>query len=219
MEILIAAVVVAATFAVGEVLTWLADRLSIRTTGEDEAIAEAELLDESILTETDQEMARETERCISRCFGEPATVCMMQMDAQQRIDKSAELIESLCRLYHISVSEVVFFREQSGYCGAYSRKNHTISLNAAYLMANDAACLLEFLDTIVHELRHAVQWSIISGENTAWHTPEEIQQSWYNNLTPSSHYISPNRNRKKYRYQPVERDAATFAHAAVKGVQ
>ena len=75
--------------------------------------------------------------------------------------------------------------------------------------------LLDVLDTVVHELRHAVQWSMIEGKNSVWEASEAHRQALARNF---AHYVRYDRDVRGYQMQLVERDAVTFAATVMRGV-
>lgn len=176
------------------------------------------IYDPKLLSEQDHQIAQQTAEAIRQCFGANLSESVPKMSAEQRAEATKQLIEELCGLYHISITSVNLVELPQNECGSYSTKTGSITLNSIYLMTNDIAAIREFLNTIVHELRHAVQLSVLQGNNF-WQTSPETAQSWLNNLVPFSHYIKASRNFKRYAWQPVERDAAAFAYHSLKGVQ
>lgn len=164
-------------------------------------------------------MAEETRAAIEKLFGTPADEKIMRMaEKEEREEASTKLILELCGLYHISLTKITYFYEDSGSMGAYGPHDKSIALNIKYLMTGDRACIREYLDTIVHELRHAVQRSAIEGDDY-WQVPEERQKSWLGNMVPMSNYISFGEDPEGYYTQPVEMDAFTFAHYVMEGVR
>lgn len=81
------------------------------------------------------------------------------------------------------------------------------------------ARIRNFIDTIVHEERHAVQHRVIR-EPGFWQIDEERRTAWARNTPPpNKRYIRASVDIRRYRTQPVERDAFTFADLALRGVQ
>ena len=72
------------------------------------------------------------------------------------------------------------------------------------------------METIVHELRHAVQWKAIT-ENNFWNVDEKTRDLWAENLN-FDNYIDPEVDFKGYCEQPVEADARTFSALVMEGV-
>lgn len=177
-----------------------------------------ELIDPTILSEQDLQIAQQTGETIRQCFGGQLSERIPHMSAQQRVDATKQLIEQLTALYHISITSVNLVKLPENECGSYNPETGVITLNSVYLMTNNIACVREFLDTIVHELRHATQFSILEG-NDFWQTPAETKADWFRNIVPMSNYIRPERNIREYALQPVEHDAFSFAYLSLKEVQ
>lgn len=181
-------------------------------------VGRGKLIDPAILSEQDHQIAQQTGEAIRQCFGGQLAEQIPHMSAQQRVDATKQLIEQLTTLYHISITSVNLVKLPENECGGYNPETGAITLNSIYLMTNNIACVKEFLDTIVHELRHATQFSILEG-NDFWQTSAETKVNWFHNIVPMSNYIKPERNFRQYVMQPVERDAFSFAYYSLKEVQ
>ncbi len=212
-------VLVYVALAVAAVITLTIDWLTEEGVRPDnDPVGSGKLIDPAVLSEQDHRIAQQTGEAIRQCFGGQLSEQIPQMSAQQRVDATKQLIDQLAALYHISITAVNLVKMPQNECGSYNPQTGVITLNSIYLMTNNIDCIREFLDTIVHELRHAIQISILSG-NDFWETSPEVMESWLHNLVPRSHYISPKRNIKRYAMQPVERDATVFAYYSLKEVQ
>lgn len=169
------------------------------------------------MSHTDIKMALKTQEIIKRNFGGNLTERVMAMDSVERMEAARDFTQSLIREYGLS-TQAEFFgdaRERSGY---YSYEENKIYINVADLLVNDEAVLterlLEFLDTIIHELRHAVQYEAIHKEGF-WDADEAKRLTWAYNM---ANYIPLKENPSSYAKQPIEEDARTFAAQCLEGV-
>lgn len=169
------------------------------------------------MSHTDIKMVLKTQEIIKRNFGGSLTEAVMAMDSVERMEAARNFTEGLIREYGLS-TQVEFFgdaRERSGY---YSYEENKIYINVADLLTNGEDVLterlLEFFDTIIHELRHAVQYEAIHREGF-WDTDESKRLAWAYNM---ANYITLKENPSSYARQPVEEDARTFAAQCLEGV-
>lgn len=108
--------------------------------------------------------------------------------------------------------EIRYYNDPDGGCGFFDDSNYTININEYYFdhYSSSNPIGMEMLDTVAHELRHAMQYL-----NKA--SLGDIGWSY-------DHYISYNRNRGnyyEYRYQPCEADAFSYAETwtdVLKGI-
>ena len=179
-----------------------------------EMLPPSEIIDESSMTETDRKMAEQSREIIADHLGEQPVDALLSLNAEDRITAMGNILEEMARLYNVPIKGAEFTQMADGICGVYCHSERVIRVNVKYLMCNDRAVLLDVLDTIVHELRHAVQWSMIDG-NATWNASDERRQAFARNFR---NYVRPNRDIRGYQLQPVERDATTFAAMVLRGV-
>lgn len=82
-----------------------------------------------------------------------------------------------------------------------------IALNELYLASDNDYILRVFINTIIHECKHARQWDAVAGRNTHGYSDELILK-WRINFQD---YIAPEESDEGYVKQPVEWDASSFA--------
>lgn len=172
------------------------------------------VIDESVLRPQDRDMIAQSQNVFREMFGEDMIASVSGKTAQERLDAVPELVTRLANLYGLSGITLRLFQEKSHYYGSYDWTNHELALNVQYLMCNDPAAIREFYDTIVHELRHAVQLQMILKPDF-WGADQELRARLAYNF---KHYIRVNRDPKGYMEQLVERDAFTFAYVTMEGV-
>ena len=165
------------------------------------------------MSETDQAQIEATRELVRKCFGEDVVERLQKASNKERIDLMARFAEELARQYELDI-EVDVTVSKVEECGAYNWKERKAVFNIALLMVDGKNehfdyCVRETLDTIVHELRHAVQHRAVE-QPGFWNVEESRRLAWAKNMTPGN-YISPKANIRAYAAQPIEKDAVTFA--------
>lgn len=205
--------IIAAALLIIEVVDWFVNsrrRIELSPEEKDEAINS--MINES-MNSKEKEMMEETADCINRLFNGAVIDTIKSMNAEERQSASDNLINELCSIYQIQLDNIEYFASSTGIMGAYSRSENKISLNIQYLLCNDDEAIREYIDTIVHELRHALQWNILE-DKVDWEISEERKKEWAENFI---NYIPCGRGIKLYFMQPVELDAFAFAAGSMKG--
>lgn len=172
------------------------------------------------LSDTDREKIEVTQRLIADCFGDNVVERIKNASNKDRIALMTEFADRLAREYGLDI-EVDVTVDNIQNCGAYNWEKRKAVFNISLLMidGNHAQfdyCVRETLDTIIHELRHAVQHKAIQ-EPGFWNVSDERRTAWANNMTKGN-YITAAVDARAYVGQPIERDAFTFAAAAMEGV-
>lgn len=172
------------------------------------------------LSTADQKKAEQTQELIGQCFGANPVECLKSASNKDRIHLMAEFADQLADLYGLDIEVDVTVSEVKN-LGAYNWKEKKAVFNIALLMVDGTNehfdfCVRETLDTIIHELRHAVQHRTVF-EPGFWNVDEDRRLAWAQNMAPGN-YISASTNMRAYVGQPVEQDAITFAAAALEGV-
>ena len=172
------------------------------------------------LSETDQKKVEQTQALIGQCFGDNPVECLKNASNKDRIHLMAEFADQLADLYGLEIEVDVTVSEVKNF-GAYNWNEKKAVFNIALLMVDGTNehfdfCVRETLDTIIHELRHAVQHRTVF-EPGFWDVDEERRLAWAQNMAPGN-YITASTDMRAYVGQPVEQDAATFAAAALEGV-
>lgn len=172
------------------------------------------------MSETDQKMIQETQALMQECFGDDVVERFRNASNLDRISMTGDFAKRLAALYDLDIDVDVVI-EEAQHCGAYNWKDRKAVFNIILMtVESDNAhfdyCVKETLDTIIHELRHAVQHKAIRQEGF-WNVAEERRVAWANNMTPGN-YIRPEVDKKGYVGQPIEADAYTFAAEVMQGV-
>ncbi len=175
-----------------------------------------EIIDEELMTDVDRAMAEKSIVVLKNNLGENPIDELLSMNVNDRINAVGNIADELSRLYCLSIKCLKFtpFLDNS-VSGQYIKNTETIQININYLRVNDREILFDLLLTLFHEMRHAVQWSMIQG-NPVWEADDKRRQMLAANF---AHYISAKKDVHGYRMQLVERDAVTFAAIIMAGVE
>lgn len=173
------------------------------------------------LSDTDREKIEETKDLIRQCFGDDVIEKIRRASNKERINLMADFADRLAEEYGLDIVVDVTVNNVNN-CGSYDWKSKKAEFNIALLMidggnAHFEYCVRETIDTIIHELRHAVQHQAIEGKGF-WNVDEERKNSWINNMRPGN-YISSDVDLRRYSSQPIEKDAFTFSALVMEGVK
>lgn len=200
------------TTAVSSTVEWLLNEVILSPRARQ--IPQKPVIDESLLRAKDREMIAQSQDIFREVLGENMIANVSGKTPQERIDTIPELVTKLADLYGLSGITLRLFQEKSSNYGSYNWSNGELALNVQYLMCNDPEAIREFYDTIVHELRHAVQIQMVR-QPDFWGADLQLRAKLAHNF---NHYIRANRDPKGYMEQLVERDAFTFAYVTMEGV-
>ncbi len=170
------------------------------------------------MSETDLEMIEKTKEVIKNSFGDSAVDTFANASNKERIDLMTDFANALAKEYGLDIAIDITVSDASN-CGFYNWNEKKAVFNIALMMMDKnnehfAYCVRETIDTVVHELRHAVQHKSIQEENF-WNVDEERRIAWANNAL---NYINSFVDRRGYVSQPLEKDAYTFADMVMEGV-
>lgn len=172
------------------------------------------------LSETDRMMARKTQDLLHEQFGDDISAGVKAMSNMERLQAANQFANDLARMYGLDIGIDVMAGD-IGHCGFYDRMNRKARFNIVELWSDNDdpqfdAHIQNFFDTIIHELRHAVQHKAVE-EPGFWEVDEQRRKAWEDNYAPGA-YISGDVDIRGYMLQPVENDAFTFASIAMEGV-
>lgn len=169
------------------------------------------------MSETDKKMQERTREVIHETFGEDVVASVKEMKSSERVQAAEDFTRKLAEEYEVDV-EFGFYGDTKEKCGYYSDTEKKIHLNVSDLLEDNEELLPvrihEFLDTVIHELRHAVQCKAIREEGF-WDVENERRILWADNFR---NYISADVDPRGYAEQRVEVDARTFAAESLEGV-
>ena len=172
------------------------------------------------MSDTDIEKIEETKELMQQCFGKDISECIRKASNKERISLMTDFAECLAIQYGLDIDVDVTVSNLSN-CGSYDWKEKKAVFNIALLMIDGSSshfdyCVQETLDTIVHELRHAVQHQAIQ-QKGFWNIDDERRNAWALNMSPNN-YIRGDVDMRGYANQPLEKDAVTFAAMVMEGV-
>lgn len=170
------------------------------------------------MSETDKEKINETRELIEKHFTEDPAEAIGNLSNVDRVQAIADFVKDLARAYDLDI-EIDVDLMDSNMWGVYKFGDKKAVFNVAYLMVDKnneqfRYLVKEILDTIIHELRHAVQHKAIE-EPGFWGVSDEQRAEWAYNM---EHYINPKTDIRAYAKQPIENDAASFAAMALEGM-
>ncbi|MCD7885097.1 MAG: hypothetical protein LUI87_15575 [Lachnospiraceae bacterium] len=172
----------------------------------------------SEMSKTDKEKVNETREIIKKHFTEDPAEAIGNMSNIDRVQATSDFVKDLAKAYGLDIDIDVALMD-SGMWGFYNFGSKKAVFNVSYLMVDKdnekfKYIVKEFLDTIVHELRHAVQHRAVE-EPGFWDVSDERRAEWAYNM---QHYIKAETDIKAYAKQPIENDAASFAAMALEGM-
>lgn len=172
------------------------------------------------LSDTDKEMAEQTKNLIKEQFGENVSDSIRAMSNVERLQAATQFANDLAKLYGLEI-EIDVVAQAANQCGYYDWSTGKAVFNVVELwISNDYenfdAHIQNFFDTIIHELRHAVQRKAVT-EPGFWNVDEERRQKWDQNFQPGN-YVRADVNIRGYMQQPLENDAYTYAAYVMEGV-
>ncbi len=178
---------------------------------------------QSEMSTYDEKMIGETQRLVESVFcqeGKSVVESVKEMSNLERIKKAEEFAKELAKLYGLDI-EIDVTVAPPEMCGGYYWNNKKACFNLVELMMDANAPnfdkhIANFIDTVIHEERHAVQHQSIL-ENGFWEIDEAHSRAWAGNMQEGN-YIRPEVDVRGYRLQPIENDAFTFANLVMEGV-
>ncbi len=174
------------------------------------------------LSEADREKIKATQDIANEIFEGNLVDKLKNSSKMERIKLIDEFANRVAQEYGLDDIEIDITVDKVNSCGYYNYQDKKAIFNVLTLTAegvDDNSEEFEYyardiVDTIVHELRHAVQRKSLS-ENDFWNIDDERKAQWAENF---DNYIRPEINMRGYANQPVEADAVTFAREVMKGV-
>lgn len=159
-------------------------------------------------TQRDRQRASETVEDLHILLGSDPVGRLYSMSAKDRLSAAKELHKRLCNRFGLDL-QLQFGTSDTGTCGAYIHNRKTLWLEYRYLMSTDPAHIVEYLDTVIHEFRHAMQHQFIR-DSTYNEASEEYRARMARSLHPNV-YVSFAENPELYFKQLCEREARAYA--------
>lgn len=163
----------------------------------------------------DVELADQLRRVLDEMAPESGIVNKLkQMSLEERFEfVEKELLPKIAETMDVSYEQFCWVVEDQ-LCGYYNHKQKRIALNPVFLAQkdekNDEKLLTIFVNTIIHECKHARQHAAINGKDYGY--SERQIAIWKRNFKD---YIRPKESDHGYSKQPVEHDASMFANSVI----
>lgn len=221
-EILVGLAAAAATYVTITGITYLADWIKERL------FTKPPILQGNELSDSDVELAAQTADEIKKIIGDDPVNAMASMTSSEKIAVVEEITKQLIQIYELTDIhyEMVTISNRDVW-GYYCEDKKTLYINISNLLIDkneisenveefNKLVVRETLDTVVHELRHAIQFKAAFNLDEEYlNTSRETRIEWAKSIAD---YIYPNEDPKGYANQLIERDAVAFAYEAMKGV-
>ncbi|EEQ58128.1 hypothetical protein CBFG_01838 [Clostridiales bacterium 1_7_47FAA] len=130
------------------------------------------------------------------------------MDAETRINTANELHRRLCTRFSLNLG-LEMGESEDCICGYYCNSKKKIWIDYRFLLSNKPEYIYEYLDTVIHEFRHAMQYCFIE-DRTYNNGSDGYCRQMAVGLHPSV-YVSFAENPELYNKQLCERDAREYA--------
>lgn len=168
------------------------------------------------LTEEDKQLVQKCREIMGQNFPDGIVNRMKGMSPTERAQLFRDLVKELNSVYGVEISDIAFLTNNeigSGVYGYFDNSNNSIRFNADLLNTDDPNILHEMVDTIFHEMRHALQFRAVTDSSCNFGS-EEQRQKWALNFV---NYISARVDFAFYQQQVIEDDARQFAAEVIKG--
>lgn len=188
----------------------------------------------SVLSEEEMGLVRQARQTAEKFFGMPveaggfdqtagmAGEMLAVLSPQRRMALMEDFAYGLLDLYGMSACDVIITDSEQIFAGAEiascvgkcSFEEGLIYLNSHFLFQEDERILRKCALSVVHEVRHMMQWQAVQGKLELY-IPEAQVEIWRGNL--SGNYIRSAMDFEAYYNQPVETDARNFAALVMEG--
>ena len=183
---------------------------------------------EEVLSDYDREIAQQTADVIKGRLSDDPTRKMMEMSSNEKIEAVEAIAKELIELYGLEDVSVEICTLPGSVMGYYNRDAKVLKVDVTDLLVDVEMLdekkrveayryiVKETLDTVVHELRHAVQYQAIEvDDDSYWGIDEQRRIEWARNM---ANYVRSSDNPRRYFQQSIECDSFTFAYVALRGV-
>ena len=169
------------------------------------------------ITAVDEVRGERAVVAIREILGNDPVQALSAMNAKERAKAAQEIHRALCSAFSIDI-KLQMGTSYEGICGEYRYKSRVLWVDYRYLMSTNSGDIEEYLDTVFHEFRHAMQ--MLFSENRQYNgVSEEYSKKMASGLHENV-YVSYFENPELYYKQLCERDARKFAErfiARLKG--
>lgn len=168
------------------------------------------------LTEDDKQLIDKCREVMGQNFPEGIENRLKGMSSSERMQLFRDLVKELSRVYGVEIADVAFLNNNEigpGVYGYFDQTNNNIRFNVDLLNMDEPEILRAMVDTIFHEMRHALQFRAVT-DSSCTYGSEEQRQKWALNFV---NYIPANVDFAYYQQQIIEDDARQFAAEVIKG--
>lgn len=174
---------------------------------------------EHVYSQKENELIDQSAEIVQQFFPDPPGSSLLQEDFESRCQVLEDLAARLIQAYELNDVDVIItgdpdvFPENCGTLGMTIMQDKTVYLNANFLGMDNEMVLERIVSTVIHELRHVMQYEIMTLENTRG-VPYQRRKAW---RYTTYHYVSPSLDREAYVKQSIEFDARNFANRVWQG--
>lgn len=170
------------------------------------------------LSETDLEMVEKSRQVIQETFGDDLVKTLKEANNLDRVKLIDTFGNNLAQAYGLDIT--IDITADDSVCGFYEDNRRKLVFNVHRLMIDSnnprfGYYARDAVDTIIHELRHAVQCQAIRSPSF-WNVGAERARIWEENF---HNYIDPEVDAKAYAEQPLDADAYAFTAEVMREVQ
>lgn len=175
---------------------------------------------EHVYSQEENELIDKSVEVVQQFFPEPPGAALLQEDFESRCEVLEDFAARLKGIYGMEGIEVIItddsevFPSEGGCVFGITRiEQRTVYINANLLQLEDEAILAHLVGTVIHELRHVMQYEIMTLVNTHG-VPYQRRKAWRYNLM---NYVSNEYDMEAYVNQPIEFDARNFTNRIWRG--
>ena len=145
---------------------------------------------------------------IQELLGKDPVECLNSMDAKTRLETAKELHKRLCSGFSLDIG-LEMGESDIGCAGYYCQGRKVLWVDYRYLLSDKLEYIADYLDTVIHEFRHAMQhWFVEDGAYNG--VDSDYRERMAVSLHPSV-YVGFYENPELYYNQLCERDARAYA--------
>ena len=161
--------------------------------------------------ECDRQLIEKCKTLVSEYFPQGVEATLLPLSLEARAELVRKFTQAAAETMEVQIDDVVFSHQMNGQ-GFFNYNTRSVTLNLAYLYADEPAVLRDVINTVFHECKHARQYrAILEGADYGYST--DLLREWVRNINL---YIRPEECDEAYLKQPIELDAFGFADSIIK---
>lgn len=164
-------------------------------------------------TEMDKDKADIAIREIHGLLGKNPIERLYRMDAKSRLKAAEELHMRLCTGLSLDIG-LEMGESNNGCAGYYYNGKKVLWVDYRYLLSDKWEYIAEYLDTVIHEFRHAMQYCFI--EDSTYNGASEVYRKRMTISLHPSVYVRFYESPELYYNQLCERDARAYAEMVLQ---